>query len=217
MISGRQLKICGLTNPADAVAAADVGADFLGCILHPASPRRIALADYTAAADEWPRLPRVAVSVEPSPDELRAMRAAGFDRFQIHFRHDRPAGELAAWSEIVGPDRLWLAPKLPPDVDVAPAWLPLAGTFLLDTFHEGYGGSGLTGDWGKFARHHAAHPGHTWILAGGLRAENVADAVGQSGATWIDANSGVERSPGRKDPAKVAAFAAALRALPPVA
>jgi phosphoribosylanthranilate isomerase len=216
MISGRQLKICGLTDPADAAAAAASGADWLGFILHPGSPRRIALADYVAAADRWPALPRVAVAVEPSPDEVRAMRAAGFDRFQIHFRHDRPVAELAAWAEIVGPDRLWLAPKLPPEVEVAPAWLPLAGTFLLDTFHAGFGGSGLTGDWVKFARHRRAHTGHGWILAGGLTADNVAEAVRQSGATWIDANSGVEASPGRKDPGKLAAFAGALRALPRV-
>jgi phosphoribosylanthranilate isomerase len=217
MISGRQLKICGLTGPADAAAAAAVGADWLGFILHPGSPRRIALTDYVAAVDRWPRLPRVAVSVEPSPEELRAMRAAGFDRFQIHFRHDRPLAELAAWSEIVGADRLWLAPKLPPEIDVAPAWLPLAHTFLFDTFHEGFGGSGLTGDWAKFARHRTAHPGHTWILAGGLRPENVAEAVQRSAANWIDANSGVEASPGHKDPVRLAAFAAALGTLPPVA
>jgi len=212
MIDGIHLKICGITTAEDAGAAAGLGADYLGFILEPSSPRRIPLGDYLALAPHLPDLPRVAVAVEPAPDALAAMRAAGFAYYQLHFRHDRPLAELAAWSEAVGPERLWLAPKLPPGFDVLPAWLPLARTFLLDTFHAGFGGSGRVGDWAKFARHRQAHPDHAWILAGGLRPDNVADAVRQSGADWIDVNSGVESAPGRKDAAKLAALRAALLA-----
>jgi len=212
MIDGIHLKICGLTTAEDAAAAAGLGADYLGFILDPSSPRRIGLADYVALARRLPDLPRVAVAVEPSVDALVAMRGAGFDRYQLHFRHDRPLAEFGAWSETVGPERLWLAPKLPPGFDVPPAWLPLARTFLLDTFHAGFGGSGRVGDWPKFARHRQAYPDHAWILAGGLGPDNVAEAVRQTGADWIDVNSGVESAPGRKDAAKLAALRAALLA-----
>ena len=111
-----------------------------------------------------------------------------------------------SWSE-----RLWLAPKLPPGVDVAPALLPFAKHFLLDTFHaEGFGGSGKTGDWGKFSRHQAAHPAKTWILAGGLNSENIGEALHASGARFVDVNSGVESAPGVKDHAKLKRFVVRL-------
>jgi phosphoribosylanthranilate isomerase len=215
MIAGIRCKVCGLTNLADAEAAEVFGADDLGFIFAPDSPRRITLGQYAAMAARLPDRRKVAVSVEPAPAELEALRAAGFDLFQIHFRHDRPLAEVAAWSETVGVERLLLAPKLPPEAEVAAAWLPLTTAFMLDTFHAGFGGSGRTGDWAKFARHRRAHPGHAWIVAGGLRAENIAEAVRASGAGWIDLNSGVERAPGLKDPARLAAVAAALSALAP--
>ena len=94
----------------------------------------------------------------------------------------------------------WLAPKLPPGEDVPAAWLPLAKHFLLDTFHaQTFGGTGQTGDWPKFARHRRNHPDKTWILAGGLNPANVGAALRESGATFLDVNSGVETAPGVKD------------------
>ena len=92
------------------------------------------------------------------------------------------------------------APKLPPGEDVPAAWLPLAKHFLLDTFHaQTFGGTGQTGDWPKFARHRRNHPDKTWILAGGLNPANVGAALRESGATFLDVNSGVETAPGVKD------------------
>ncbi|MEX2043960.1 MAG: hypothetical protein WD941_01320, partial [Opitutus sp.] len=83
---------------------------------------------------------------------------------------------------------------------------------LFDTFHaEGFGGSGRPGDWTGFARHQAAHPENIWILAGGLNLENIGEALAQSGARFVDVNSGVESAPGVKDEAKIRAFAVALR------
>src|SRR5262249_7924649 len=143
---------------------------------------------------------RVAVMVEPSMEELAAAKAAEFDRFQIHFRHDLPLARVRDWSAQAEPASLWLAPKLPPGVDVAEEWLPLAGTFLLDTFHaDKFGGSGEAGDWGKFARHQKKYFHHKWILAGGLTPENVGAALAASGARIVDVNSGVESAPGVKD------------------
>jgi phosphoribosylanthranilate isomerase len=84
---------------------------------------------------------------------------------------------------------------------------------LVDTFHAaGFGGSGQTGDWEAYTRLRTAHPQHHWILAGGLKPENVAEALRLSGAQWIDVNSGVESAPGVKDAAKLRACADAIRA-----
>ncbi|OAM87153.1 phosphoribosylanthranilate isomerase [Termitidicoccus mucosus] len=209
MIGNIQLKVCGLTSAADARAAARAGADYLGFILWPKSPRFLALEAWKKLAPDLPAGPkRVAVMVEPGVAELSSAVAAGFDFVQIHFSHTVPLAVAAEWSEFTGRSRLWLAPKLPPEMDVAAAWLPLADTFLLDTFHAGgFGGSGRTGDWAKFARHRAAHSEKTWILAGGLTPENVAAALAASGARFVDVNSGVESSPGVKNAEKLSRFA----------
>ncbi len=212
MIAGIQLKVCGLTRVADAQAAAAVGADQLGFIFYPPSPRHLGVERYAAIRDALPPLTRVAVCVEPSSVELALLAELGFAAFQIHFKADTPRAQVAAWSDTVGASRLWLAPKLPPGQDVRPEWLALAETFLLDTFHaEKFGGTGETGDWEKFQRHRLTHPGRNWILSGGLNPGNVRPAVAATGATHIDVNSGVEIEPGVKDAAKLAALAAALR------
>lgn len=212
MIDGIRVKVCGLTSLVDAECADQCGIDYLGFNFYPKSPRYISLENYRAMAPRLPDRCKVAVTVEPTLTELEALRAAGLDHFQIHFRHDLPLATLAAWSEEVGVDRLWLAPKLPPTVDVLTEWLPLARLFMLDTFHAGFGGSGQTGDWAKFARHQQAHSEKFWLLAGGLNPENIAEAVRQSGARWVDVNSGVEVAPGVKDHAKLKRFVERLRA-----
>ena len=114
MIGGVRLKVCGLTSLVDAELADRSGADYLGFILYPKSPRYIALAQYRALAPRLPDRRRVAVTVEPTLDELAAWEDAGFDFIQIHFRLETPLATVTAWSERVGRDRLWLAPKLPP-------------------------------------------------------------------------------------------------------
>jgi phosphoribosylanthranilate isomerase len=211
MIDGIRIKVCGLTSLVDADFADACGADYLGFILHPKSPRRITLAQYAAMAPRLPDRRKVAVSVEPTLAELGAMQAAGFDYFQIHCRHDTPLATLQAWSAAVGAEKLWLAPKLPPGEDVPAAWLPYARHFLFDTFHEaGFGGSGKTGDWAKFARHRLGHPDKRWILAGGLNPANIGEALRVSGAKFVDVNSGVETTPGVKDHSKLKAFVAAV-------
>ena len=210
-----RIKVCGLTSPGDAAFAAGCGAEYLGFVLHPKSPRCVSLGNFRSMAARLPARPRVAVTVEPAPGALEEMRAAGFDCFQVHFRHDFPIEKVGAWSKAVGADSLWLAPKLPPEVDVPPALLPLSRTFLIDTFDPTlFGGTGRTGDWPKFKRHSDAHPGKTWILSGGLNPTNVADALAGTGARFIDVNSGVESAPGVKDHAKLEAFVAAVRAAP---
>jgi phosphoribosylanthranilate isomerase len=200
MIGRITLKICGITRAEDATAAAETGADWLGFIFYPPSPRNLTIAQYEAMRLGLPPVKKVAVCVEPTLADLTDLAAHGFDAFQIHFAHTTPTHCIAAWAEMVGISRLWLAPKLPPGEDVKPEWLPLAGTILLDTFHrEKYGGTGETGDWGKFRRHAAAHLGKTWILSGGLNPGNVRAAQAATGARFLDVNSGVESEPGTKN------------------
>ncbi|HVU34164.1 MAG TPA: phosphoribosylanthranilate isomerase, partial [Opitutaceae bacterium] len=135
-----------------------------------------------------------------------------FDFFQIHFRHDLPPPVVEGWAKTVGAERLWLAPRLPPAVDVAALLIQMARYILLDTFQaDAFGGSGRTGDWAKFARHQQAHADRFWILSGGLNADNIGEALRATNARFIDVNSGVEAAPGVKDAGKLAAFVASLR------
>ncbi len=211
MIHGIRFKVCGLTSLVDADFADRCGADYLGFILYPKSPRHLSLTQYRAMAPRLPDRRKVAVSVSPSVDDLKAWRDAGFDYFQIHHPIDTPAAQLTAWSEAVGAKHLWLAPKLPPEIDVSEVARKAAKFILFDTFHAaGFGGSGQTGDWGKFARLRAAHPENFWILAGGLNPENIGNALRASGARFVDISSGVESAPGVKDEAKLKRFVVAL-------
>ncbi|HVT74689.1 MAG TPA: phosphoribosylanthranilate isomerase [Lacunisphaera sp.] len=211
MINGIRLKVCGLTSLVDAEAADAVGADFLGFIFHAASPRRILREQYRAMVERLPPRKKVAVCVEPSVADLAEFDRLGFDCFQVHFKADTPLAELSAWSQFAGHARLWLAPKLPPGAGFNADWLPLANTFLIDTFHpEKFGGTGETGDWAGFRRLRESHPQKTWILSGGLKPGNIAAAVAATGAKFLDVNSGVELTPGVKDPAKLKALVLAL-------
>lgn len=211
MINGIRLKVCGINSLVDADAADAVGADCLGFIFHVRSPRNLVHAHYAAMKARLPPRKRVAVCVEPSAAELAALDKLGFDYFQIHFSAETTVATLTTWSLLIGGGRLWLAPKLPPGQDVKPEWLPLADTFLLDTFHaDKFGGTGETGDWEKFKRQATTHLGKTWILSGGLNAENIAAAVKATGAKFVDVNSGVEQAPGIKSLEKLKAFVLSL-------
>lgn len=211
MIDGIRLKVCGLASLVDAEWADKCGADYIAFNFYPKSPRFVSLEQFRAMSARLPGRRKVAVSVEPTDAELTAMNAAGFDYFQVHFRHETPLATIGRWAETVGADRLWLAPKLPPGVDVDPAWLPYAKFFLLDTFQaDGFGGSGRTSDWEKFARHQQAHPEKFWILSGGLNPENIGAALRESGARFVDVNSGVESAPGVKDLEKLKRFVVRL-------
>ncbi len=189
MIDGIRFKVCGLTSLVDVEFADRCGADYFGFIFHPKSPRCIPLAQYRAMATRLPERRKVAVSVEPSLDELKALQDAGFDYFQIHYRIELPDTRLTEWSRLVGEKHLWLAPKLPPGTDVPAAALATA----------------------KFIkRHQTAHSKNFWILAGGLNPENVGDALRETGARFVDVNSGVESAPGVKDEGKLKRFVVAL-------
>lgn len=212
MINGVQLKICGLTSAADAHAAAGIGADHLGFVLHPESPRHITLERFRELQPELPALPKVGVIVYSDMDALQRVHDAGFDFVQLHFPNDTAFFEAALWTDIVPPAKLWLAPRVPPGRELDACFVPLADTFLLDAYDpKQHGGTGKTGDWSAFAWLQGKFKKVRWVLAGGLNPENVREALAKSHAKSIDVNSGVEASPGVKDHAKLAALAAALR------
>jgi len=212
MINGISVKVCGITSAADAHAAVGIGADYLGFIFYPNSPRCVSAVNYDTMKSQLPVVKKVAVLVDPSMVDLAALRVMGFDCFQVHFKLSTPIARVQEWSEVVKPATLWLVPHLPPDLDVPAELIPLADTFLLDTYHAGkFGGTGETGDWTKFQRHQTAYPAKNWILSGGLKPDNVVAAIKATSAKFIDVNSGVESSPGVKDHAKLQELALVLR------
>lgn len=212
MINGIRFKVCGLTSQTDAALADGCGADFLGFIFYPKSPRYISVESYRTMSALLPLKPKVAVTVEPTSEEVAALKAQGFDFYQFHFPASTPLATIESWSRVVTPEKLWLAPKVPPGGTIEPALYSLAGTILFDTYKAGvFGGTGETGDWAGFARLRAAQPRINWILAGGLTPENAVAALTESGARIIDVNSGVESVPGIKSAEKLKRLAEALR------
>jgi phosphoribosylanthranilate isomerase len=203
MMADLKVKVCGLTRLCDVALLTELGADYFGCILYPKSPRYLEVsrrADFMQAA---PSGRRVAVDVNPSNDSLRAYVQEGFDFFQLHTAIDCPPQQLEQWAELVGgPDRLWLAPILPPDRELPDSFVQLGARILLDTYQKNQvGGTGKTNDWGRFRRLQQRYSQVDWILAGGLSPDNLLAAIQQAGASHVDVNSGVESAPGIKDPA----------------
>jgi len=199
------VKVCGLTRSEDARLAVELGADCLGFIFYAPSPRSISLEQFKQL--DLPDVPKVAVDVMPSREKLEALKAAGFDFFQFHGPWDTDPRALSVWTELVGVDRLWLAPKLPPDAPFPDEWLPHANTFMVDTYtSNGFGGSGKVGDWGRYQSFKTQYRDKTWILAGGLSAENVAEALDELKPDRVDLSSSIESAPGIKDAAKMRAF-----------
>ena len=206
------IKLCGMTREEDVELALSLGVDFLGFIVYPKSPRGITLARAKEVAAVVPERKRVIVDVESSPDDLQRYCDAGFDRFQIHATLPIDEARLARWSEIAWRDRLWLAPRVSP-TDVFPASvLEYVDTVLLDTYSKDQvGGTGHTGDFGRFASLKQQFEDTQWILAGGLNPSNVLDAVIRSTAERVDVNSGVESAPGIKNPEKLRELFRVLR------
>ncbi|MDQ8186719.1 hypothetical protein [Pelagicoccus sp. SDUM812002] len=213
MINGIQFKVCGLTRARDAQAAAEAGADYLGFIFYPKSPRRIRLQRYRDILPRLPDVPKVAVTVAPDLYTLAQLEGAGFDYFQIHF----PIGlaeEVPAWSKLVGKDRLWLAPKIPPGVSLDAELMGHANGFLWDAFKKDgstYGGTGSQSDWQAFKETRERYPEKQWILAGGISPENAGEALSATGANCLDFNSSLEIEPGLKDLERISQVRVSLK------
>jgi phosphoribosylanthranilate isomerase len=211
-MSNSRVKVCGITRAEDGRLAVSLGASYLGFITYAKSRRFIELEEYKSLNGNLPDSFRVAVDVHPSIEDLKKQVEAGFDFFQIHFSEIHDDVYLSEISQIVGYDRLWLAPKLPPDTLFPESLFQYAGTFLIDTYQkEGFGGSGQTGDWVGFKQLKTDYSEKTWVLAGGLRSENIKEAIAVADPQIVDVSSGVEMSPGIKSADKLKAFFDNLR------
>ncbi|MFP4166535.1 MAG: phosphoribosylanthranilate isomerase [Opitutales bacterium] len=207
-----QIKICGITREDDLYLALECGADYLGFIVYPDSPRGLTLKRAIELGALAPEGKRVLVDVEPTMEALHAYNEAGFDRFQLHARTEVDPATLAGWSKIVGPERLWLAPRLVPGEPFPERALAFANTILVDSYsREKMGGTGVTGNWERFAQWQRAYPSVDWVLAGGLGPSNASEAVTAGEAKCIDVNSGIEASPGQKDPERLRELFRTLR------
>lgn len=207
-----RVKICGIAGSGDARAAHRLGAEWLGFNFFPESPRCVKWETARAIRADLPDAKAVYVQVRPSADDLRAAVAEGFDRYQLHFSSTEDPAVVESWAHIVTPERLWLVPRLRAE-DEFPAYaLDLAEGFLIDSYHPGkFGGTGRTGDWPRFRDLAARYPERDWILAGGLGPDNIGDAMAETGARIVDANSGVEIRPGLKSDSRMKEFFMSLR------
>lgn len=204
-----EIKICGLTTPAAAVACAAAGADSLGMVFHPSSPRNLTPAQARAIAAALPSsVAKVGVFVNQDADEiLRIAALVGLNTVQLHGAPARQSSELFrrhglhVVHMLCGASNYLLtqARSIPPMVGV----LVECGRGALP------GGNGTPWNWGEAVVLREIRP---FAVAGGLDPANVAQALAASGASGVDVSSGVEAAPGIKDPGKVTAFVAAVRA-----
>lgn len=203
---GVRIKICGLTNAEDALAAARLGVDWLGFIFAPRSPRCVTVSqvEQIVAALSGDAV-TVGVFVNtPAVDIDSVMAQCGLDIAQLH------GEEEAGVSAALGPGRVWKAVSLRKHSDLEGALRYPAQAVLVDTMLPGRrGGTGRVGDWGlagELARQRSV------ILAGGLRPENVAEAIRTVQPYGVDVGSGVEARPGKKDIGLLRAFVEEARA-----
>ncbi|MBU0678091.1 MAG: phosphoribosylanthranilate isomerase [Verrucomicrobia bacterium] len=202
---GLFVKICGCANEADAKAVASFGPDAMGFIFWPGSPRCVDPAEVSRWVEGMPAaILKVGVFVNQELDVVRDTAAtAGLDVVQLH-GDETPAycGELEG--------RIWKAVHLD-RCDLALLNSYPVDAFLVDSYStESPGGTGKTVDWSVAADFVRNSPKNV-LLAGGLRPENVGEAVDMVHPWGVDVSSGVEASPGRKDLEKVREFIEACR------
>jgi phosphoribosylanthranilate isomerase len=203
-----RVKICGITNLEDALAAVEAGADAVGFIFHPPSPRYVRL---DIAREITRKLPpfvaRAGVFVDATEEKvMETVRMARLDTIQFHGKETTDFCQRFAEHRVIkafrmdGPAAL---SRLSEYRDV---------TWLLDSYQPGvFGGTGQTFNWDLACE--AVRLGGRVILAGGLTPENVARAVAAVRPYAVDVSSGVESAPGTKDAEKMRAFVAAAKSV----
>lgn len=205
------IKICGITTPEDALAAAALGIQAVGLVFYPKSPRFV---DEAAARRITAVLPAGVAAVGVFVDEavdavLATARAVGLHGVQLHGTEspEDVSRLLDAGLRVVKA----LFVNRPPGLDTHTTYAPSA--FLVECAGtERPGGNALAWDW---AQVRGAIPDVPVILAGGLTPENVRDAILAAEPSGVDVSSGVESRPGRKDPDKMHRFVLAVRRIGP--
>ncbi|MBB3172236.1 phosphoribosylanthranilate isomerase [Endobacter medicaginis] len=201
------VKICGLSDAAGIEAAR--GADWIGFVFHPASPRAVSPAQVRRLLDDAPGHPP-AIGLFVRPDEAmvaEALDTVRLDGLQLY----TDAGTAARLGHRFGLP-VWLALGVGARADLPQHAPPGIGRLLVEA--KPPPGARLPGG-NATAFDHRLTQGWAaplpWLLAGGLTPGNVAGAIGESGAEAVDVSSGVEHSPGRKDPGLIDAFIRAAR------
>ena len=200
-----RIKICGLTRPEDVLVAIEAGADALGLVFYPRSPRFIDREKAAALARLVPPfVTTVGLFVNAEPRVVReTLTAVPLHLLQFHGDEDEAYCRQF--------DRPYVkAARMKPGVDLLQyvAAFPSAQALLLDAFVDGYGGGGKVFDWNLIP---PVLP-KPLILSGGLDAGNVGEAVVRVRPAAVDVSSGVEVAKGIKDAEKIHAFVSAVRA-----
>ena len=194
-----RVKICGITRPQDGVAAAHAGADAIGLVFYPPSPRFISIRRAVEIRDALPPFVQtVALFVNAGRKEIEeVLEGVGPSILQFH------GEETPAFC--AGFDVPWLkACRVKAGVDLLEYFrsYPGAAGWLADAFVEGYGGAGQSFDWSLVP----AQRERPLVLSGGLTKDNAAAAIRRVRPWAVDVSSGVESAKGIKDAAKIAAF-----------
>lgn len=204
-----RVKICGITNLADARAAVAAGASALGFVFVPGTPRFVEPALAAAIVRELPPfVTAVGLFVNAEAGVIRdTIRLTGIHALQLHGEETPEFTRLfRGAAKVIKAFRVRGAESLA----VLPAYLDAADAFLLDAYVPGaHGGTGARFDWELAVT--AKEHGKPVILAGGLTPENAAEAVRRVQPYAVDVSSGVEAAPGRKDHRKLREFLAACR------
>lgn len=206
-----RIKICGLTNTDDVAAAVAAGADALGFVFVPESPRFItpeAAGALVAAVPGF--VTTVGLFVDASADEMtEAVRVSGVSCVQFH-GHEPPALCASVGAALGRPWIKALRVGESPDLAAEAARYGQASAILFDAFDpKRAGGTGKTFEWS--ALDHLPKGGPARILAGGLTPDNVATAIARVRPYAVDVSGGVERAKGLKDAARIEQFARAVQ------
>ncbi len=202
-----RIKFCGFTRAVDVESAIELGVDFIGLVFAPHSPRKLALRQAEALRLRVPKgIGVVALCMDNAAEEVRVIiEIVQPDALQFH------GGETGAFAAQFGLP-FWKALAMgEAGIDVAARFseYPHASAFLLDGHGAGeQGGSGKAFDWTRMPQ----ATDTPLLLAGGLDADNVAQALRIARPWGVDVSSGIETAPGIKDAAKMRAFVAAVRA-----
>ncbi|MFT4707478.1 MAG: phosphoribosylanthranilate isomerase [Ascidiaceihabitans sp.] len=215
MTNNVAVKICGLTQPNDVHAVAQAGAVYCGFVFFPKSPRNVSFQQAAAMAVEAPiGLAKVALTVNADDAFLDALTAAvPLDMLQLH-GNETPERVTQVKARYGLPVMKAVGVADATDLPALDVYMKVADQILVDAKPpkdaDLPGGNGLTFDWRLIAGRRWTVP---WMLAGGLTAENVAEAITMTGARQIDLSSGVESAPGVKDAVMIDGFMAAVKGM----
>jgi phosphoribosylanthranilate isomerase len=207
------IKICGLTAPDALDAALTAGADFVGFVFFPPSPRNLSLeAARALGAQVKGRAGKVALTVDANDDTMAAIVAAlQPDMLQLHGK-ETPERVVAVRTRFGLPVMKVLPIATRADLTSIRLYADVADRLLFDARPPAEatrpGGLGVSFDWSLLK---GVDPRVPWMLSGGLDAGNVAEAIAITGAPGVDVSSGVERAPGEKDVGKIRVFIRAAR------